>query len=267
MYKVLLVDDERIIRDGISKMINWEALGLILAGTAKNGLEAYEFIKGNPPDIVITDIKMPDMDGLELISRIREENEDIHFIILSGYGEFDFASRAMKHGIRHYLLKPCNEEKIIEVLKETLKDIKSNEEKNRLLSEANKNLISQQTRALNESSSKKHGRVVNEIIKCIEENIGNEDLSLNWIAEKVMFMNVDYLGKTFYRELNEKFPDYVLRVRMEKAKELMESEKEYRFYEISEMVGIPDNPQYFSQLFKKYTGYTPTEYRKMKTGR
>src|SRR5690625_6932486 len=112
MYKVLLVDDERTILEGISGTVDWEAQGTKLCGTASNGLEALAFIKENHLDIVISDIMMPGLDGIQLIKKAYEIDPNIKWIILSGYGEFDYAQTAMRYGVKHYLLKPCNEENI-----------------------------------------------------------------------------------------------------------------------------------------------------------
>ncbi len=116
MYTVLLVDDEHIILDGISRMVDWTSHNARLAGTARNGLEAYDRILAELPDIVISDIRMPGMDGLELVARVNESHPNVKFLLLSGYSEFDYARTAMQHGVKHYLLKPTNETKIAEAL-------------------------------------------------------------------------------------------------------------------------------------------------------
>ena len=122
MIKLLIVDDERIIRETIASLIDWDSLGIFLIGTAENGIEAYNRILDDYPDIVLTDIKMPGLSGLDLIQRIKEINPDTQFVILSGYGEFKFAQRAMQYGVKHYLLKPCNEEQIIACLNSAKQD-------------------------------------------------------------------------------------------------------------------------------------------------
>ena len=120
MYKVLLVDDERIILEGISSTIDWSAYGTELIGTARNGLEAYEFIITHQPDIVISDIRMPGMDGLQLVEKVRDNDRHVQFIMLSGFSEFDYARKAMRYGVKHYLLKPCNEQLITQALAEVV---------------------------------------------------------------------------------------------------------------------------------------------------
>jgi two-component system response regulator YesN len=123
MYKVLIADDEEIILKGLSALINWEGMGTELVGTADNGEVAYTLIQQHQPEIVISDIKMPGMDGLELIRRVRRGFPDIQFIILSGFDEFDFAKQAMEHGVKHYLLKPFSEVEIANSLKVVVKEL------------------------------------------------------------------------------------------------------------------------------------------------
>lgn len=125
MLKLLIVDDEEIICNTIASTIDWTSLGIHLIGTCLDGVEAYHTILDESPDIVMTDIRMPGISGLELIERISATNLDTQFIILSGYGEFEFAKRAMKCGVRHYLLKPCDQEQIISCVQEVIKDCQS----------------------------------------------------------------------------------------------------------------------------------------------
>ena len=122
MLKLLIVDDEEIVCNTIAKVIPWEELGITLIGTCLDGVEAYHTILDESPDIVMTDIRMPGISGLELIERISHTNLNTQFIILSGYGEFDYAKRAMKCGVRHYLLKPCDNPSIIDCLNAVIKD-------------------------------------------------------------------------------------------------------------------------------------------------
>ena len=118
MLRMIIADDESAIRETIHNLIDWKSLGIEIVATCKNGLEAYDAIIDEYPDIVLTDIKMPGLSGLDLIRRLHEAGGTVQFIILSGYGEFDYAAEAMKYGVHHYLLKPCNEQKIIDAVKE-----------------------------------------------------------------------------------------------------------------------------------------------------
>ena len=122
MLKLLIVDDEEMICQAIANIIDWEKYNIQLIGTCTDGVDAYHTILDECPHIVMTDIRMPGISGLELIERISRTDLCTQFIILSGYGEFDYAKRAMKCGVRHYLLKPCTEEQIIECIQDVTED-------------------------------------------------------------------------------------------------------------------------------------------------
>lgn len=116
MYSVVLVDDEALIRNGIERMVAWEEYGFKFVGQAADGELALPIIRENKPDIVITDIKMPFMDGLELSKIIKKELPDTMIIIISGFDEFDYAKQALSIGVNEYLLKPISKKQFIEVL-------------------------------------------------------------------------------------------------------------------------------------------------------
>lgn len=116
MLRLMIVDDEETIRTAISKMIDFTSLGYEVIATAKNGMEAFDIICDSYPDVIITDIKMPILNGLELIERANNLDVSIDYIILSGYGEFEFAKQAMKFGVQHFLLKPTNKQELIHSL-------------------------------------------------------------------------------------------------------------------------------------------------------
>ena len=121
MLKMIIADDECIIRETIQSIIDWKKYDIEVIGLCKNGIETYNMILDENPDIVLTDIKMPGMDGIELIKRIAKMDLNVQFIILSGYGEFSYAQEAMKSGVRHYLLKPCSEDQVIECIQQCKK--------------------------------------------------------------------------------------------------------------------------------------------------
>ena len=116
MYRILLVDDEALIREAVSENVKWEEYGYELAGSCENGREALEFIEKNPVDVVLTDICMPYMDGMELSEKLSEGYPSIKIIILSGYDDFDYAKKAIKYGVKEYLLKPITAEEMGEAL-------------------------------------------------------------------------------------------------------------------------------------------------------
>jgi len=116
MRNLLIVDDERIIRVGISKCLNWHNLGISEVFTASNGIEALEIIKTQNIDIVVADIVMPELTGIELIEKCRSENIAAEFVILSSFDDFKYAQKAIKNGVCEYLLKPCNPEELKNVI-------------------------------------------------------------------------------------------------------------------------------------------------------
>lgn len=133
MLKIFLVEDEVIMRRGIKENIAWESHGFEFVGEASDGELAYPMIKKLKPDIVITDIKMQFMDGLELSAIIKKEMPEIKIIILSGYGEFDYAKQAIKIGVTDYLLKPISSVKLLEAVERVAGLIRTEREKEELL--------------------------------------------------------------------------------------------------------------------------------------
>lgn len=125
MLKMIIVDDEKIIRETIHSLIDWNSLGIDVAAVCKDGIEAFDCILDEYPDIVMTDIKMPGLSGLDLIEKVRAAQLNTEFIILSGYGEFEFARTAMRYGVKHYLLKPSNETEITQVIVSCVETCKS----------------------------------------------------------------------------------------------------------------------------------------------
>lgn len=513
MYKVLLVDDERLILDGISRIVDWASAGTALAGTARNGAEAFERLAELAPDIVITDVKMPVMDGLQLVEKASEAYPHIRFIVLSGFGEFEYASRAMQYGVKHYLLKPTNEHKIAGALAELIAELGQEERREAFLQQMKtemdavmphvkeqflkefvtnktfgirdweryrqlfkldydyrvrlilfqlqapfefehlfairniagdvlaqpllsttigdhvllvireeedgegeglqhklgrirdifqdyyklkatvalsepdhitnarglyretlsclnygfyveegslitrkdtllpsrddsfafdeerlcmavrsghleeaeaalaefigglkeaqldigvaKSYVLQQFVALirlcepgrmgdyyqripalvelttlhaiqafleeaakeiarwnYEQNVNKHSAIVRKVIAIVETQLGNPELSLNWVAQEMLYMNADYLGKLFKKETGEKFSAFVTQSRIKQAMADIAAEPDVKIFELAERLGFGDNPQYFSQIFKKYAGCTPSEYIK-----
>lgn len=116
LYKILLVDDEEEVRTSIIKKIQWNDLGFEVVGDAENGEDALEKVAQLDPDLILTDIKMPYMDGLQLAERLKGEREQIEIIVFSGFDEFEYAQQAIKLNVLEYILKPVNVEELTEIL-------------------------------------------------------------------------------------------------------------------------------------------------------
>lgn len=251
MLKLIIADDEPAIRTAISTIIDWKSMQIELAGTCKNGPETLKMILAEKPDIVLTDIKMPGMSGLDLIARIAETDLVVEFIILTGYADFEYAKQAIKYRVSNYLLKPCNENQIMEAVQKAAAEITKRKRIKELIPE--KLLI----------RSDIHGRYkdyINHILDYVDAHFSDSDLSLKWIAANVLYMNEDYLSKEFFRQTGQKFTEYVTNLRITRAKALLSQGGCDSVSAVAEQVGFANNPQYFVQLFKNATGMTPRAY-------
>ncbi len=126
MYKVLIADDEKRICSLIKALIDWERMDLQLVGTASNGREALEIIREKSPDIIITDVRMPEMDGIELMRTLHEEGLTSRVIVISGYAEFEYAHAAIQYGVHNYLLKPIQKDELNTAMEKIIKELADN---------------------------------------------------------------------------------------------------------------------------------------------
>ena len=274
---MLIVDSEKSGRDLLANSVEWEKNQIKVIGGAQNGKEALAMITSLKPDIVITDIKMPVMDGVSLIGQAKTLSPDTDFVVLTGCAEFETAQKVMRYGVKHYLLKPCDYVDMLETLNEIKSERLHRQRLHTLIRTISANLESMpgSARELFPSDfftwsnqeqydyiETRHGTIAQIMVRYVQTHYADADLSLKQLAHEVIFMNDGYLGKLFKKEVGEKFTQYVLKVRMENAKYLIENSDGERLYEVATQVGLGENPQYFSQVFKKYTGYTPSDYKR-----
>ncbi len=253
MLKLILADDEEMIRESIRSLIRWEEMDIEVAASCKNGPETLQAIMTLKPDIVLTDIKMPGMSGLDLISRVYDRRDlTVEFILLSGYAEFEYAKRAISYRVSNYLLKPCNENQIMEAVQKAASEIRSRRRIRELIPD----------NAFPDASQPAYRDYILRILDYVDANFSDPDLTLKKIASDVLFMNVDYLSREFFRQTGQKFSAYLTGLRMTKAKALLSGAQHEKIYEIAEQVGFANNPQYFVQLFKASTGMTPRAWAK-----
>jgi two-component system, response regulator YesN len=123
MYKMIIVDDEPLIRSGLMNFIEWEVYGIEIAGEAEDGMKAYQAIKSLRPDIALIDISMPNVNGIELIELCSHLEYSPKFIILSGYNDFDYVRNAMQLGAVNYLLKPVDKEELTNTIITTIRQL------------------------------------------------------------------------------------------------------------------------------------------------
>jgi len=127
-YRILIVDDEYVIREGLKQVVSWESLGFSIAGAVSSGEEALQFLESRPVDVLLTDIRMPRISGIELARLVKVQFPETQVVILSGYDNFSYAQNAIRYGVYHYLLKPCAEEEIIEVFNRLRRELEKNRE-------------------------------------------------------------------------------------------------------------------------------------------
>ena len=243
MYKLLIVDDEPAIVEGIRQSINWEDHGIAPPDYAFNGNEALEKCRLRPPDIVITDIKMPGMDGLELSGELRKIAPHARIIILSAHGEFDFARKAIGLKVNSYMLKPVKRKALLDEV------IKMCGELDQYFAEGQKKL------PLPAGSAEVAS--IRQAQEYIQENIMSR-VSLEDLAE-YMSLSPSHLSKLFRKKTGVSFIEYVKRAKIERAKHLLKNTN-LKVYEICDSLSY-QNLQHFSILFKSQTGMTPLEYR------
>ncbi|MBB6670643.1 response regulator transcription factor [Cohnella nanjingensis] len=255
MLKVMVIDDEAHIRLGIAKILSRYPGGLTIVGQHANGLEAMLQISGmraNDLDVVITDIEMPMMNGLQFIEQAKAKLPELWIIMLSGYNDFEYARRAMRAGAADYLLKPMDKVEVFRLLDRRM------EAKNAAAGKAGDGPDEVAAAPLAATTSGQIASTAERICKLIEQSY-NRDIDLKYIADAVGF-NASYVSKLFSREMGETITDYLNRVRIDKAKQFLRDHPGLKVYEIAHLVGYGDKI-YFQKLFKRTVGVTPLEYR------
>ena len=245
MYRVILVDDERLILRGLSTVVPWAELCCEVAGTAHDGADGLEQIRKLRPDIVLTDIRMPNMDGLTMLAAIRSEFPEIQMSVLTAYREFDYARQAITLGVCRYLLKPSN----LEELKDAVRQMAA-----RLDAAAKPAEESGEDETVREAGN----YLVKAALAYIREHCTEQHLSLGEVAEHV-YVSQWHLSKLLNRETGQSFFDLLSGMRISRAKELL-ADPAIRIHEIAEKTGFSD-VAHFSRSFKKTAGCTPGEYR------
>lgn len=242
MYRVFIVDDEPIAIIGIKMTFDWEKYGFTVVGETTDALCAVEMAEELMPDVVFTDVVMPDITGLELIKKMRQKKIDAEFVIISGHNDFLYTKQAIQQGIFDYCLKPIKKTEAVELL-ERLKSFL--DEKNGI---KDLNMIS--------GTNVKSTRLKN-IVDYINNNYA-DGITLSKVAEKFE-INSNYLSTLFKQELGISFSQYINKVKMISAVEqLRETNKSIE--EIASGLGM--EYYYFMKMFRKAYKTTPTQFRK-----
>jgi two-component system response regulator YesN len=281
---VLIVDDEMLIRKTLTKMIASNDTGWEVIGEASNGVEALQMIGGRKPDLVITDVRMPLMNGLELAERLYAGEREIKVIILTGYKDFEYAQAAIKFGVIDFLLKPCPEEEVCHAIAKARHAVLESKERQqlerRLLGGARmdgggaefervsfgERTVTAHSAGIGEIGSMESGMLpyaksetaIQRALHYIKENY-SEKCSLQEVASLV-YLNHKYFSLLFKRETGESFVNHVTKIRLEQAALLLNN-TDWKVTSVAAAVGY-DDPNYFITVFRKKYSLTPGEYRK-----
>lgn len=247
MYKVVVVEDETMARKGIILTIDWSALGCVVVGEAANGEEGAALVARLAPDIVVTDVKMPRMDGVEMITKLRAEGCTAKFIILTAYSDFKYAQSALRLGVSDYLLKPLKDGE----LEDVVRHIQGQEQNRETQAAADAPVL-----RLNPVKNTKN-KYVEQAVQLIREHY-REDINISTVAGELE-ISEGYLSRVFKKETDYTFTSYLTLYRMKIAMNLLKDCR-VKVYEVAEQVGYSDTA-YFSAQFKKVTGISPSEYQ------
>lgn len=246
IIKVVVTEDEELIRNSIVKKIENLDPSFQVTGIADNGKTALELIHKNSPDIMITDIQMPVMGGIELIRTVHFYFPHIRIIITSGYADFEYARQAMRYNVNDYLLKPISKD-----------DLKVTLLKTKALIDNEKLQFQDHIRGMHNQDANPM-EIVDMVQNYLRTNF-NKELSLEKIAKSFNF-NPSYLSKIFIKHTGELPSKYLTSIRINEAKYLLTQYKNLSIKEVGEWVGYSDQ-FYFSRVFKQITGFTPKEFQ------
>jgi two-component system response regulator YesN len=243
MYKLVLVDDEVEIRNGLSQYFPWNEIGFDVVGIFENGKKALTFIDSHHVDVLLCDIRMPLMTGLEVAQELHSRQSKIKVILLSGYKEFEYAKQALSYDVKGYIVKPTKYNELYEHF-------------SKLKLELDKSGDEQAGRRSLDENSTFNEKVIATIRTYVEQNYKQAALEE---AAALVRMNSYYVSRYFKEKTGQNFSDYVAEVKMNKAAELLKDIR-YKTYEISEMVGY-SHAKNFTRTFKKHFGMSPREFR------
>lgn len=239
---IVVIDDEFGTRESIIRLIRKINPDYKVIGEADNGYDGMLLIKSLHPNLVISDIMMPRLSGLEMIENARACSPQTKFIILSGYAEFDLAKQAIQLAVVDYLLKPITVEQLTNVL-------------NKVNGELKLKLDTENTK----TEAAKYSPIVQFIVNGICRDYANK-IYLDEYAKEIK-VTPEYAGSLFSKETGKSFCMFLRDVRMEKAIELIKSSDD-KIYEIAYKTGYSD-VKYFCRVFKEYTGTSPKSYSRL----
>lgn len=243
MMKAVVVEDEDLVRRDIVLAVDWAGVDCVVVGEAADGMEGLEVIRRSRPDLIITDIQMPRLDGIEMIRRLRQEGIHAHVIILTAHSDFPSARSALRLGVEDYLLKPFQ----TGALEEAITQLRTRVD------------LSLPHLPDPEISEHGHSKYVMEALRYIAGHYNDPDISVSAIARN-LGISEGHLSHVFKKETSHTLGSYLTDYRIHIAMELLRDCRS-KVYEVAEQVGYQD-VTYFSSTFKRAVGLSPSEYQK-----
>ena len=250
MYKILLAEDDSAMRFVYSKMKEFVIEGFKITKEVTNGKSALEALEKEHFDLLLTDIRMPFMDGTELLKEIKERKIDVSVIFVSSYDDFEYVRQGIVYGAVDYILKPVDSENLKSALRRVRKRLESKKTSSTLSQEVLKALES-----INICGDE--NGFVKQVCEFLSEN-KNLEMTMEEISANLNFSK-DYFGKLFKKNFGVTFNRFFTLVKIEYAKELLLSGG-YKTYQVAEILGY-SGADYFTKVFREVTGKTPSEFK------
>lgn len=252
--RILIVDDEYVVRKGMKMLIENASPEWTVIGQEADGKEALQSIRKEVPDVLITDIRMADVDGIQLAKSVRAKWPDMLIIVVSGYSEFQFAKEAVRFGALDYLLKPTAPEELVRALKHA--ETVLSERRNTRMEAILRNSGGQKETDASRPAAK--NRLVEDAVTYMAHHY-SQNLTTRDMAD-ILHLNSKYFCDLFKKETGFTFLEYLTKIRIGAAKQILEEKVNVKSYEVASMVGYTDS-SYFARLFKNATGMSPSEYK------
>lgn len=252
MKRIVVIDDESIQRQSLVSLTPWTDVGCQVVGEADNAEMGAALIRQLQPDIALVDITMPGRSGLDMIEELMDEYP-VEYVILSGYGEFAYAQRAMQLGVRNYLLKPVEDEELLAALRKAAKYVDEKKKRRALELGLREERPFYEHFGRGESKNKYLEKAMNYIEERCSLNVTIHD------AARSANISPSYLHRLFAEHTEYTFGEYLTLCRIRKAIRLL-AQGGLRIYEVAEACGYKDT-RYFSNVFRRVTGIKPSEYR------
>ncbi|HWR11852.1 MAG TPA: response regulator [Rectinemataceae bacterium] len=250
MLRLLIIDDESAIRAGISAYFPWSSLGIEVAATCQDGLEALAVMEKATFDLILCDIRMPRMDGIQFAEKVRERGYPCDIVFISAYKDFAYAKKAIELGAREYIVKPAGFDELNEVFSKIAKERAVSAER---AANAERNASAEPDR---QESPVPTASLAERATRLFERDLVN--ISLPSIASKLN-MSPNYLSAKLHQETGKTFSELLLDARMKKAERLLANPAN-RVGAISALVGYA-NTKSFIRAFRLYFGSSPTAFR------